>query len=68
MTTILEKAFKNVSNLPEVEQDQLGERLLTWYEMRSAIETARTQADHGDFSTLTADAIIAKARAEYDAR
>ncbi len=40
MTKLLEKAFQNVSNLSEVEQDQLGQRLLTWYEMRSAVEVA----------------------------
>jgi hypothetical protein len=65
MTKLLEKAFQNVSNLSEIEQDQLGQRLLTWYEMRSAIDVARAQADNGEFSTLDADAIIAQARATY---
>ena len=60
---LLEKAFQNVSNLSEAEQDQLGQRFLTWYEMRSAIEVARDQADRGEFSTLDADALIAEVRA-----
>jgi hypothetical protein len=65
MTKLLEKAFQNVSNLSEIEQDQLGQRLLTWYEMRSAIDAARAQAENGEFSNLDADTIIAQARATY---
>ena len=65
MTKLLEKAFRNVSNLTDIEQDQLGQRLLTWYEMRSAIDVALAQANKGEFSNLDAEALIAQARSTH---
>ena len=68
MTKILQMALSQISMLPEHDQDQLGERLLAWYELRAAIDAARLQADHGDFSNLDAEGIIEKARSKYAER
>lgn len=68
MTKLLEKAFEHVSLLTETEQDQLGQRLLTWYDMRSAIDIALAQANKGEFSVLDGSELIAKARAEHDTK
>ncbi len=65
MTKILQRAFDQLATLPDEAQDQLGERLLKWNQLRASIEHARQQVAEGDVAPLNAEEIIQKARAQY---
>ncbi len=65
MTKILQQAFNKLATLPTDTQDQLGERLLQWNQLRASIDHARQQAANGDVAPLNAENIIQKARAQH---
>lgn len=65
MTKILQQAFDTLATLPDEAQDQLGERLLKWNQLRTSIEHAREQVADGGVAPLNAENIIQKARAQY---
>jgi len=67
MARLLQKAFEELATLPEDTQDQLGERLLRWRQLRGSIEHARDQVAAGKVAPLNAQDIIKKARALYAA-
>lgn len=63
MSSILQKAFDEISTLPQKDRDEIGERLLKWRRLRGEIDVARAQLKAGDVAPLDAEAIIRKARA-----
>jgi len=65
MTKILQQAFDELATLPDDAQDQLGERLLRWNQLRASIEQARQQVANGEVAPLNVDEIIQKARMQY---
>jgi hypothetical protein len=65
MSRILQKAFDEISTLPQKDRDEMGERLLKWRRLRAEIDLARDQVTAGDVASLDAEAIIRKARASY---
>ncbi len=65
MTKILQRAFDQLATLPDDAQDQLGESLLKWNQLRASIENARQQVADGNVAPLNAEEIIKKARAQY---
>jgi hypothetical protein len=65
MTKILKQAFDKLVTLPDETQNQMGERLWQWNQLRMSIEHAREQVANGDVAPLNAEQIIKKARAQY---
>ncbi len=65
MTKILQQAFNKLATLPNDTQDQLGEQLLQWNQLRASIDHARHQAVNGDVAPLNAENIIRKARTQH---
>lgn len=63
MSRILQKAFEEISTLPQKDRDEIGERLLKWRRLRAEIDAARDQVKAGDVAPLDAEEIIRKARA-----